>query len=36
MFTRRFFIGGLAGAIATGPRRLFAAPAGAFTGGKPA
>ena len=36
MFTRRFFIGGLAGAIAAGPRRLFAAPAGAFTGGKPA
>ena len=36
MFTRRFFIGGLASAIAAGPRRLFAAPAGAFTGGRPA
>ena len=34
--TRRFFIGGIAGAFALGPRRIFAAEPGAFTGGKPA
>ena len=34
--TRRFFIGGLAGAFALGPRRIFAAEPGAFAGGKPA
>ena len=36
MLTRRFFLGGLASAFALGPRRIFAAPPGAFTGGKPA
>ena len=34
--SRRFFIGGLASAFACGPRRIFAAAPGAFTGGKPA
>ena len=36
MLTRRFFLGGLASAFALGPRRIFSAPPGAFTGGKPA
>ena len=36
MLTRRFFLGGLASAFALGPRRIFAAAPGAFTGGKPA
>ena len=35
MLTRRFFLGGLASAFALGPRRIFSAPPGAFTGGKP-
>ena len=35
MLTRRFFIGGLASAFALGPRRIFSAPSGAFTHGKP-
>ncbi len=35
MLTRRFFIGGLAGAFALGPRRIFSAPPGAFSGGVP-
>ena len=34
--SRRFFIGGLAGAFAIGPRRVFAAAPGSFTSGKPA
>ena len=34
--SRRFFIGGLASMFACGPRRIFAAAPGAFTGGKPA
>ena len=36
MTSRRFFIGGLAGMFAAGPRRVFAADPGAFTGGNPA
>ena len=36
MVSRRFFIGGLASALACGPRRMFAAPPGACTGGRPA
>ena len=36
MITRRFFIGGLAGACATGAGRLFAVPAGTASGGTPA
>ena len=36
LLTRRFFIGGLASAFALGPRRIFAAAPGAFTGGRPA
>ena len=34
--SRRFFIGGLASMFALGPRRVFAAAPGAFTGGRPA
>ena len=34
--TRRFFIGGLAGAFALGPRRIFATAPGVFADGKPA
>ena len=34
--SRRFFIGGLTGALALGPRRIFAAEPGAFAGGTPA
>ena len=34
--SRRFFIGGLTGALAFGPRRIFAAEPGAFSAGKPA
>ena len=34
--SRRFFIGGLTGALALGPRRIFAAESGAFSAGKPA
>lgn len=33
--TRRFFIGGLASAFSLGPCRLFSAPGGLFTAGKP-
>ena len=33
--TRRFFIGGLASAFAIGPRRIFAAAPGEFSGGTP-
>ena len=36
MVTRRFFIGGLAGMFALGPRRVFAAAPGVFTSGTPA
>ena len=36
MLTRRFFLGGLASAFALGPRRIFAAAPGAFSGGAPA
>ena len=34
--SRRFFIGGLASAMALGPRRIFAVRQGAFADGKPA